>query len=255
MTANPAPPVLRGLRRLAVIVVIVAVSISAVLGIVLLLTGGWGDLQGRILLTTIVIAAFATTALCHLAQVNRPLRVVGFTGIAASVGALIPVLWIIWGDWGVWGVFGSVGYDWLWKSFAVLGILAASLAQANLLLLLASRRQRAVRLVLCVTLAAIAGVALMIWLPVLTDGEVPGDFGDSYWRIFGVVAILDVLGTIVLPVLGLVLKDSRAGLATFTAHIPADLIARIDATAASRGATRDAVVVAALERGLDPTDP
>lgn len=251
MSVTPTPRALRGVRRASVIVVIVAVSLSAILGIVLLLTGGWGDLQGRVLGTTVVIAVFAVTALCHLAQVDRPLRVVGFLGIAASIAALVPILWIIWGDWTVWGVITSAGYEWLWKSFAVLGILAGSLAQANLLLLLASRRQPAVRVVLVVTLVAIAVVAILIWLPILTDGDVPGDWADGYWRLFGVIAIVDVLGTIVLPVLGLVLKEHRVDDAALTVHLPPELGARLDAVAVERGSTREAVAIAAIERALD----
>ena len=251
MSAARTPGGLRGVRRAAVVVIIVAVSVAAVLGIVLLLSGGWSDVQGRVLATAAAVAAFATTALCHLAQADRPLRVVGFTGIAASVLALVPILTIIWAE----GDFvGSAGYDWFWKSFAVLGILAVSLAQANLLLLLASRRHRAVRIVLVAALATIAVVAVMIWLPILSDGDIPGDDGDWYWRLFGVVAILDALCTIVLPVLGILLKNPVAGLVTITVHAPTELVARLDAAAAAQGLTREATAVAALAKGLEPTD-
>jgi Mn2+/Fe2+ NRAMP family transporter len=56
------------------------------------------------------------------------------------------------------------------------------------------------------TLVAIAIVALMIILPIVTDGDIPGESGDTYWRWFGAVAIVDALGTIVLPVIGRVLR-------------------------------------------------
>jgi len=237
---------LKGVRRTTVVVIIVTVVISAILGIVMLLTGSWGDVQGRILGTTFAIAVFAITALCHLAQVDRPLRTMGFTGIAASVLALIPVLIIIWDT----GGYSSDTYAWLLKSFGFFTVLAASLAQANLLLLLARRRQRAVRIVLIVALVFIAVVAIMIWLPILTEGRIPGDGGDWYWRLFGVAAIVDVLCTIVLPVLGLVLKESRSGFVALTLHAPAELVARLDERAAAEGSTRAAVAVAALERGL-----
>jgi len=248
MVDVPARSTLKGLRRAAVIVVIAGVAISAVLGIVILLTGGWSDVQGRILGTTFAIAVFATTALCHLAQADRPLRAVGFAGIAASVLALIPILIVIWAD--VWSV-GGEAYLWLMRAFGVLAVLAGSLAQANLLLLLAARRQRPVRIVLAITLVVIAILAVMIWLPILTDGRIPGDSGDVYWRAFGVVAIVDALGTIVLPVLGLVLKDVRAGFVALTLQAPAELVARLDARAAAEGSTRAAVAQSALARGLE----
>ena len=48
------------------------------------------------------------------------------------------------------------------------------------------------------TLVAITVVAAMVCLAIV-DGE---DLGDWYWRLFGVVAILDVLGTVVLAATG-----------------------------------------------------
>ena len=83
---------------------------------------------------------------------------------------------------------------------AVLAILAGSLAQANLLLLLARRKQPVVRVVLAVALLFIAIVAIMVWVPILTDGRVPGDDGDWYWRLFGVAAIMCVPARCAMPV-------------------------------------------------------
>src|SRR5690606_19059715 len=102
---------------------------------------------------------------------------------------------LIWQDWGDFADLDNV-----FKAFFVFSILAVSFAHANLLLLLGERKRPFIRIGLFVTVALIALVALLLILPILTDGEVPGENGDTYWRIFGVLAILDVLGTIVLPV-------------------------------------------------------
>jgi len=238
---------LKGVRRAAVIVVIAAAAVSAVLGIVLLLTGGWGELQGRILGTTATITAFSAVALCHLAQADRPLRALGYAGIAASVGALIPILWLIWANWGSegWDLVGT-----LTKWFFALLVVALSLAQANLLLLLAARRHPAIRTILVVVLAAIAIVAVMILIPILSDGRIPASDGEWYWRLFGVAAIVDGAATIVLPVLGLVLKEAPTGLVALTLHVPAELVGRLDARAAAEGTTRRAAAEAALGRAL-----
>jgi hypothetical protein len=239
---------LRGARRAAVVIIIVAVAICAVLGIFLLFSA-WSDTQIRVLATAGVVALFATTALCHLAQVGRPLRVVGFAGIVASLLALAAVVVVIWTDW--W-TFGADAAGWIWKSAAVLAVLAGSLAQANLLLLLAGRHRKVVRALLLGMMVVIAIVAVMISLPVITDGQIPGgDGGDWYWRLFGTIVILDALGTIVLPVLGLILKDARPGFAVLTIQAPADLVARLDEQAAATGTTRADAVAAAITRGLD----
>ncbi|MBC3192467.1 hypothetical protein H7X46_15485 [Pseudonocardia sp. C8] len=195
----------RGARRAMIVAVVGSLVVASAMGIVALLSGEFGDLQGRIVLTTLVVAAFGTTALCHLAVVTRAVRVVGFVGLAGSVGAAACALVLIWRDWDV----PSGGEEGLFKALIVLTILAVSLAHANLLLLLSGRRHAAIRIGLAVTLIAIAVVAVMIVIPVLTDGEVPGSDDGWYWRWLGVAGIVDALGTIALPVLGLVLRPPR----------------------------------------------
>lgn len=243
--AQAAPSVIRGVRRAAIVVVIASLAIAAALGIVALLAREFGETQAKVLLTTLAVAAFSITALCHLAIVGRTVRWVGYVGIAASTAALVPALVLIWTE----GMEPEAQGDWF-KALGVLTVLAASLAQANLLLLLAARRQRAVRIGLALTLVFVAVVAVMIWLPIITDGDIPGDNQD-YWRAFGVIAILDVLGTIVLPILGLVL---RHGVATQRLNItlsPA-LAERLTAAASADGISRDAAALAALDRALPP---
>ncbi|MFG1635209.1 hypothetical protein ACGFKX_10285 [Pseudonocardia alni] len=200
MTAPAASPV-RGARRAMIVAVVASLLVASLCGIVALLGGGFGDLQARIVATTLVVAAFGTSALCHLAVVTRAVRALGFAGLAASVVAAVAALWLVWG--GDELVEGD-GDGSVLKTLLVATIVAISLAHANLLLLLAERRRTVIRAGLGLTLAAIAVVATMLALPVITDGEV----GDSewYWRWFGVAGIVDALGTIALPVLALVLR-------------------------------------------------
>lgn len=238
---------LTGVRRTAVVFVIVSLSIAALLGIVTLFTGEFGDVQTKILLTTLLVAAFAITALCHLAVVGRSPRIVGYVGIGASVLALVLGLTLIWVSWDNWNeIFSGVA-----KSFGVLAIVAASLAQANLLLLLAARRQSAIRIGLYVTLGAIGLLALLLSLTIVTEGDIPGSDGDLYWRFVGVIAILDVLGTIVLPVLGRVFRD---GTAAVTVRLEGDAAAELMAQASARGVTPAQVVEELLAAG-DPPPP
>lgn len=238
-------PSLKGIRRVAIIFIIVSLGIAALFGIVTLLTGDFGELQGKILLTTLLLAGFSITALCHLAVVGRSLRIVGFAGIGVSVLAFITGTVLIWRPWDNWNDLWDVTL----KTFAVFSILAASLAQANLLLLLAERRNRVVRSGLFVTVALIGLLALLIILPVVTNGEIPGDDGDGYWRFFGVVAILDVLGTIVIPVLGRFLRD---GGPVAVIHLDPNATAKLDRIAASTGSSRDVVVALAIAQLPEP---
>ncbi|MBC7724189.1 MAG: hypothetical protein H7146_05490 [Burkholderiaceae bacterium] len=122
----------------------------------------------------------------------------------------------------------------------MLSILAVSLAQANLLLVLGERLASLIRWGLIVTVGAIAVVGVMASLPILTDGDIPGEFSDGYWRLLGVIAIVDVLGSIVLPIVSRFLRDPAAG----GALPPA---AGATATATATQAVREL-----LARGQDP---
>ncbi|HWL61026.1 MAG TPA: hypothetical protein VNQ48_09110, partial [Microbacteriaceae bacterium] len=246
----------KGIRRAAIIVVIASLVIAALLGIISLIGGTFGDLQGKILLTTLTIGLFGITILCHLAIVSRAARVVGYVGLVASLAAIVPPLTLIWTPWELLG--SSDGW---WRAFGVLTVLAVSLAQTNLLLLLVARPQRAVRVILVATLAMMTIVAIMIILPILTDGDIPGRAGDDYWRWFAAIAILDVLGTITLPVIGLVLKP-RGAVATAPTNapppfvagpsipVPAGLAERIAISAAAAGEDPERHALAALERAF-----
>jgi hypothetical protein len=229
---------LRTARRIAIIAIIVSLSLTALIGIITLLSGDFGETQGKVLLTTLILAGFSITVLCHLAVVGRALRVVGFVGFAVSAVALVAGLILIWSD-----LSDSEG---VWKTFGVFGILSFSFAHANLLLLLGQRRNTVVRALLYTTVAIIGVVALMICLPILTDGDIPGSNGDWYWRLLGVVAILDVLGTIVLPITGRFLRNEK--IIRLELELTEELDVRL--TAAAAGGSREAAALAALDRGL-----
>lgn len=231
-------PTIKGLRRAAIIVIVASLSLTAIIGIVILLGGGSDDLQSKILATSALVAAFSALALCHLAIVGRPVRVVGFVGLAVGAVALVLGLVQVWSSWD----FSAELFRW----FVITAIGATSLAHANLLLLLAARRHPFVRLALAVTLVAIAAVAVLLILPIATDGDIPGDASEVYWRWFGVTAIIDALGTILTPILALFLRDSRPALAG-SAPTDAALEQRIATLAAKHGLDRDALLTEALD--------
>ena len=58
--ADATPGVVRGARRAAIIAVVVSLVIAAAIGIVALVSGDFGELQGRIILSTLTVAAFGT---------------------------------------------------------------------------------------------------------------------------------------------------------------------------------------------------
>jgi uncharacterized membrane protein len=73
-------------------------------------------------------------------------------------------------------------------------------------LLLWRRRHPALRGALFVTLTAVGLLAALLIVAFASSFSISG----GYMRFVGVVAIIDVLGTLVVPVLGALVKDVRA---------------------------------------------
>ena len=123
-----------------------------------------------------------------------------------------------------------------------------------------------IRTGLMVTLVMIAAVAIMIILPVVSEGEIPGQQNEEwYFRLLGVAGILDVLGTVVVPVLAIFVKDAPAiavvdgadaaagapaAAGRLTLDVPADVAQLLEKRAATDGVDAAEAAVAALRRGL-----
>jgi F0F1-type ATP synthase assembly protein I len=172
------------LRRLGATLTIGSFSVAALMGIAALLGGGdFGENQGRVLLTTLVVGCASICALCYLATAGTRWAAVGVLGGVVMVLPLVTSLVLIWSDW------SSDVSDGLLKAFGIGVVLASTLSQLCLLLALADGRLGAV---LWPTIAIAAAVAALVSGMIL--GEVDA---DGVWRLLGVLAILDVLGTLV----------------------------------------------------------
>ena len=223
---------MKDLRKLVVWLVIGSFSIAALMGIVALLGGGdFGETEGHILLTTVIVGLESIAVLCYLAVSGRPTWLVGIVGGLVSLVPFGIALALTWG--------GYDGDSPVWDTFGVSVTIAASLAQVCLLLALAGRRRIGVGL--AGTLIAIAVVAAMISYAIV-DGS---GLGDGFWRTFGVIAILDVLGTVVLAAMKAFGHDKEAD-AKPRLLTPA-MEARIAAAAKERGVSPAALVTEALD--------
>lgn len=232
------------IRRVVLALVIGSFSIAALMGILVLLTGGaFGEAQGRVLLTTVIVGVESVAALCYLAVAGRRTAVVGALGGLVSLVPFGLAVWLTWG--------GSEPDD-LWRIFGVSLTIAASLAQACLLLAIGDRPR--LRPWVLATLVAIAIVAGML-IAVILDGS---GLDETFWRIFGVVAILDVLGTLVLAALGAFGRRETAPgpvpgppPARQAGVLSPPIEARLVEAARRRGVTPDQIVREALQAGGD----
>jgi hypothetical protein len=224
---------MKDLRRVVVTLVIGSFSVAALLGIIALLGGGdLGETEGRVLLTTVIVGVESIAVLCYLAVATRRAALVGLAGGLISLVPFSIALWFTWSE--------SDSQP-LWDTFGVSVTIAATLAHACLLLALDRGR---LRLLLAGTLVAMAIVAAMI-CNAIVNGE---DLGDLYWRTFGVVAILDVLGTVVFAALGIFSRRARAD-GEPDLMTPA-LESRVLDAARSRGVSPSQLITDALDNFL-----
>jgi hypothetical protein len=113
----------------------------------------------------------------------------------ASVGAA-------WGEWNTsWEVT-----EFIWKTFYITAVAGFSFAHQSLLLLLADRPHVWVQRLLLLTLVSITAVAIMLIYPVVDGFD---RIGELYWRLLGVLAILDVVGTIATPVIAKLVQSQQ----------------------------------------------
>jgi hypothetical protein len=239
MTTPTTAPV----RRWIVRITIGSFSVAALLGIAALVGGGdFGETEGRILLTTLLVGVVSIAVLCYLATAGRRSQPVGVVGGIVAMVPFATGLVMVWGD-----LQNGPG-ETLLKTFGVGAIVAATLAQVSLLLALGEKAHLAARRLLVATVALAALVAVLTSL--LVVGYDPG--GDGFYRALGVVAILDVLGTVVVAAL-MKFGPSQADEATTAVTVPAGLAARLASQVAATGRSQDDIVAAALDRYLPET--
>jgi hypothetical protein len=177
-------------KKIFLSLVIASLSAAALAGIVIFVMGQFGDMQIRILLTTLFLGLYSLSALCCAALYEKQKAIpLALTGILVSAIALVVTLFTIWAENG-WDEMGIKG------AFSI-GVVAFSLGHASLLLLpsIANRSVAILRHVTFGLITIVAGILVFLILG--------GDSATNIeWvvRMLGVFAILDALGTIVTPI-------------------------------------------------------
>lgn len=161
-------------------------GLTALVAIVCLLSGEFGDVQMKILATTFTISAASICSMSCAAFIEKRKSIkLGLSGIALSVAAA--ALAII-------GMWPEIQSDAFWKTAATLGVLAIAFAHAFLLVL--PDLDRSHKWLQPVSSASIGVLALQIIIAVWCEIDEEG-----YYRLLGVVAIIVTLETLVVPIL------------------------------------------------------
>ena len=240
-TRHPGPMDKKSdLRRLVLGLTIGSFAIAALLGVIALLSGGeFGETQGRVLLTTLTVGIASIAILCALATDETPYAKLG---VVAGLVVLWPTVQSLMM---VWGYEPSWDDDTFYKIYGLGLVIAATLAQACLLLGNGGHITR-IRPLMNATLAIAAALAVIGCVEIiLEDG--------SWWRVMGVLGILDALGTVVTIAMGAfgrrdLNEDARAKDSTDRMVVPEDLADLVRTRAEETGQTPEQVLREALTR-------
>ena len=176
-------------KKTFLLTMIISLSISALIGIFVFLFGDFGETEARLLLTTLTIGGYSLTGLCcSVLYEKRKFTSLALSGIIISIIGFLFTVLVIW---------EAIDLDDSWKALIIFIVLAASTAHSCVLLFIKSEKSL-VNGALSATLIFISIVAIMFIILVLNEFD---DVGEFYFRLLGVFAILDVLGTIVTPIL------------------------------------------------------
>lgn len=186
-------------RPLVFRTIIGAVVAAGLVGIVAVLLGDFGRVAVQLLLTVVVVVVFALLSWYDADVSSRRSGTFAFASIAVSMYLLVTGLVKVWvvpadpfgGD-GIWLV-GTHFWQWL----GVVFVARFALLHVHLLLVIHRRYPTPLlQLVAKVTVAVIALLALLLSVPLLAPDA---DLASGYWRLVWVVVILDLLGTVVVP--------------------------------------------------------
>ncbi len=182
------------MRRSFLYILIVSVVLSALLGIIALLQGSFGETEAKILLTTLCVAGASILSMACAAVLEKGgARGFAAPGIAFSILGFALFLVAIWTE------FESNTLAKTAMTFTIAGIFCA---HAALLLLarLAKRFQATQPATITATGLLGALIVFLMW------GEL--DF-DGAWRVVGILSILGCAGTILTAVFQRMSREER----------------------------------------------
>lgn len=183
-------------KKIFLLTLVASLCISALLGIIVFIFGNFGGIESQVLLTALTVCGFSLTGLaCAALKEKNTFPTFAAIGMITSVVTFIMYTCLIWEiiDWDLFDDWGII------KILLVLTIASISCAQASLLLFVQSKNVF-VNIALSLTIIFISIVGL--FTSIIIVGELfDGPNDDILYRILGVLVILDVLGTIVTPIL------------------------------------------------------
>jgi hypothetical protein len=182
------------LKKIFLYLLICSIALSALMGIWAILSGEFGELQGKVLGTTMTVVGTSILGLACGAFLESPrargtaLFIVPLAGIVLAVLCALITMWAIWGE-------ISWTYKTVYKTLFVSLMFSFSLAQLSLLSLarLAKRFRWAIVTAYVVILALASIISFIIIFEPDSDDKI-------VTRVLGVLAVVDAAVTVMMPI-------------------------------------------------------
>jgi hypothetical protein len=172
------------LRRIFLLGAAAIASLAALVAISAILSGDFGDTEGKIFATLGAAFVAGSSAIAGIACLERGVsRPIGIAGVVLAVGGFI-----LWAE-QIWAEHQSDAY---WKLLGLVLIWTVATAMVMTTRLM-TRSPHLVRTLFPVTAAATVAAAVVVTVMVLREE------GDG-WQLFAVLLILAVLGEILTPI-------------------------------------------------------
>ena len=174
---------------------ITALVISALIGIYLFLFGDFEDSDTRLLLTTLTVGWYSMTGLCSsVVHSQKKFKFFSLLGMTISIIGFFMTVIAIW---------EIVDNDLIWRLVMTFVILSVMISHVSLLFLVKPKSKK-INYLMTTTIVFIILVTVMLVVEIMIESEK----SEFFYRLLGVFAILDVLGTISTPVLNRMTKRS-----------------------------------------------
>lgn len=173
------------LRRIFLLGTVALASLAALVAIVTVLNGSFGDTEGKIFATIAATFVAGSSVIAGVALIERgAARPLGWAGLVLATGGFL-----LWTE-QIWAEHSSDDY---WKLLGIVLTWSLALLVVTTARLMA-RSERVLRTVYPATAVAAIVAAVAMSVMILRDN------GDG-WQLFAVLLILAILGEILIPVL------------------------------------------------------
>lgn len=172
------------IRRLAVAALIASLVVSGLLGIAALLVQEFGELQFKVLLSSLTVSAASILALASGAALRLGRRRLAEAGIVTTVLSAVLILVLLWFE---------VNEIWFVRAVASVGTVAVALSHASLLALARlSPRYEWIRTLAYVSVVLLTGVLISLYW--IEQNE------PWYFRLMGILSICVTVLTVLVPI-------------------------------------------------------